>query len=140
MDLTAYLNFNGTCAEAFRFYAETLGGTIEFMQTFGESPMADQTPPEYRDQIMHVRLKAGDSVLYGSDTPPGMEAKPAGFAISIGLNDRAQAERIFNTLAEGGQVHMPLADTFWADRFGMLTDRYGTPWMVNSGMREPAQT
>ncbi len=138
MDFTAYLNFDGTCAEAFRFYAETLDGKIEFIQTMGESPFAEQTPPEHRDRIMHVRLRAGDGVLMGSDSPPGVPVKQNGFAISIGLDDRARAERIFNALAEGGQVHMPLAEAYWADRFGMLVDRYGTPWMINSGMRELA--
>src|SRR5512140_691563 len=114
MDFTAYLNFDGTCAEAFRFYEDTLHGKIDFMQTMGESPMADQTPPEFRDRIMHVHLTAGDGVLMGSDAPPGAHPKQAGFAISIALDDAGEAERIFNTFADGGKVDMPLEQTFWA--------------------------
>lgn len=140
MDFTAYLNFDGTCDEAFRFYADTLHGEIEFRQTMGESPMRDQTPPEHYDRIMHVRLRAGDGVLMGSDAPPGVHSKPTGFAISINLEDAAEGERVFNALADGGTVQMPLAETYWAKRFGMLTDRYGIPWMVNAEMAEVPQS
>lgn len=136
MNFTTYLNFDGTCAEAFRFYARTFGGTIEFSQTMGESPFAEQTPPEHRGRIMHIRLRAGDGILLGSDSPPGMPEKPSGFAITFALDDRHQAEQIFNALADGGQVEMPLAESYWADRFGMLKDRYGVRWMINSGMKE----
>lgn len=140
MDFTAYLNFDGTCDEAFRFYADTLHGDIEFRQTMGESPMRDQTPPEQRDRIMHVRLRAGDGVLMGSDAPPEMHPRPSGFAVSINLDDTGDAERIFSRLSDGGTVQMPLGETFWAKRFGMVTDRYGTPWMINSGMQDPSQS
>jgi PhnB protein len=130
MKINAYLNFDGRCAQAFRFYAEVLGGTIGFMQTFAESPMADQVPPEMRDQVMHVRLDLGDQMLLGSDAPGGRYQKPQGFAVSL-IVSASEAERIFPALAEGGTVQMPLQKTFWAAAFGMVTYRFGTPWIVN---------
>jgi PhnB protein len=131
MQIHTYLLFDGDCAEAFRTYERVLGGNIDFIQTHGESPMADQTPPELRDKVIHVHMTVGDQVLMGSDAPPEHFDKPQGFSVSIHVDDPAEAERIFNALAEGGQVTMALEKTFWADRFGMLVDRFGTPWMVN---------
>jgi len=131
MQIHTYLLFDGTCGEAFRLYERVLGGKIDFIQTNGESPMADQTPPELRDKVIHVHMTVGDQVLMGSDAPPEHFEKPQGFSVSLGIDDPAEAERVFNALAEGGQVTMPLGKTFWAERFGMLVDRYGTPWMVN---------
>ncbi len=130
MKVNAYLNFDGNCAEAFRFYAEVLGGTIGFMQTFGESPMADQVPADKRDQVMHVRLDLGDQMLLGSDAPGGRYQRPEGFAVSL-IVTASEAKRIFPALAGGGTVVMPLEKTFWAEAFGMVTDRFGTPWIVN---------
>lgn len=134
MQVHAYLTFNGKCADAFRFYAKVLDGKLEMM-TNGESPVADQTPPDQRDRILHARLDLGDSVLMGSDAPPQYFTQPQGFSVSIGLKDSAQGERIFRALSEGGTVKMPFAKTFWAERFGMCIDRFGTPWIVNC---EPA--
>ena len=131
MQIHTYLLFDGTCGEAFRLYERVLGGKIDFIQTNGESPMAGQTPPELRDKVIHVHMTVGDQVLMGSDAPPEHFEKPQGFSVSLGIDDPAEAERVFNALAEGGQVTMPLGKTFWAERFGMLVDRYGTPWMVN---------
>jgi len=129
MQLNAYLSFNGQCAEAFKLYERVLGGKIEMMMTHGESPQ--QTPPEWKDRIMHARLVAGDAVLMGADAPPEYYSKAQGFCVSIGVDDPAAAERIFAGLAEKGTVQMPLQKTFWALKFGMLIDRFGTPWMVN---------
>jgi len=134
MELNAYLNFNGNCAEAFRFYEQTLGGTIEFVQTHGESPMKDQFPAEWRDKIMHVRMRVGDRILMGSDAPPSHFNAAQGFAISIGVASSRDGERIFSALSEGGKVSMPFQKTYWADGFGMLRDRFGIPWMVNAGV------
>ena len=134
MELNAYLNFNGNCAEAFKFYEQTLGGTIEFIQTHGESPMKDQFPGEWADKIMHVRMRVGDRIIMGSDAPPSHFSAPQGFAISIGVPSSRDGERIFNALSEGGKVSMPFQKTFWAEGFGMLRDRFGIPWMVNSGV------
>jgi len=131
MKINAYLNFDGQCAEAFRFYEEVLGGSIAFIQTHGDSPMRDQTPPEWHDRVMHVRLEVDGQVLMGSDYPPQYATKAQGFAVSIHVDEPEDAERVFAGLAEGGAVTMPLQKTFWAGRFGMLTDRFGTPWMVN---------
>ncbi len=131
MKLNAYLSFNGRCAEAFKAYEKVLGGKIEMLLTHGESPMAQQTPPEWRDRIMHARLVVGDQVLMGADAPPEYYKGTQGFCVSIGVDDPASAERIFKGLSEGGTVQMPLQKTFWALAFGMLIDRFGTPWMVN---------
>lgn len=131
MKLNSYLNFNGNCQAAFRFYERCLGGKIEMMMTHGESPMAEQTRPEWRDRIMHARLVIGDAVLMGSDAPPEMFQAPQGFSVSISVETPAEAERIFSTLSEKANVRMPLQQTFWAARFGVLTDQFGIPWMVN---------
>ena len=131
LHLNPYLAFDGRCEEAFRFYAQSLGGKIAMMMTYGESPMAEQTPAELRGKIMHARLTVGDKVLMGSDAPPHMFAEPKGFHVSVVVDDPAEAERMFNALAEGGTIQMSLGETFWAQRFGMLVDRFGIPWMVN---------
>ena len=131
MQISTYLFFDGKCAEAFRFYERVLGGKIEFMQTAGESPARDQTPPEQHDTIMHVHMNVGDQVLMASDDPSPHFQKPQGFYVSLAIDEPAEAERIFNELSEGAEIRMPLQKTFWAARFGMLVDRFGTPWMVN---------
>ena len=131
MQITPYLTFNGNCSEAFRFYAECLGGTIEMMMSHGDSPVAAQVPKEWHSAIMHARLKVGDGVLMASDVPPEQGQTPQGFSISIGAATPAEAERVFEALSAGGTVRMPLQPTFWAERFGMLVDRFGIAWMVN---------
>ena len=131
VEITPYLSFNGQCEEAFKFYEKQLGGKITFMMTYGDSPMADQAPPGWANKIMHVTLTLGDHVLQGADSPPGQYQKPQGFTLSIGMSDAAGAERIFKALEEKGVVGMPLQETFWALRFGMVTDQFGTPWLVN---------
>ena len=135
MHVDPYLNFNGQCAEAFRFYERVLGGKIEGMMTHGESPMADQVPPGWRDRVMHARLVAGDAVLMGSDSPPEHYEKPQGISVSLNVDDPAVADRIFHALADNGSVSMPIQQTFWAARFGMLVDRFGIPWMINCEQR-----
>ena len=131
MQLIPYLNFNGQCAEAFRFYERTLGGKIVMMRTHAESPIADQVPPEWRDRILHARLQLGEAVLMASDSPPEYYQRPQGLYVSLQVDDAAAADRIFQAFAEGGTVTMPLQQTFWAARFGMVVDRFGTPWMIN---------
>jgi PhnB protein len=131
MMLNPYLNFDGDCAEAFRFYAECLHGQILSLQTFAQSPMADQAPPESRDRVIHARLQVGDKLLMGSDGMVGAHRKPQGMTVAIGFDTPAEAERVFGALSEGGQVTMPIQETFWAERFGMVVDRFGIPWMVN---------
>jgi PhnB protein len=131
MKVNPYLSFNGNCAAAFRFYQKALGGTIPMTMTYGESPMCDQTPAEFRDKVMHTRLIAGDAVLMGSDAPPDRYQKTQGTTVALGVDSAEEAERIFHALAENGTVTMPISETFWAVRFGMLTDQFGTPWMIN---------
>jgi PhnB protein len=136
MDVTPYLNFSGTCAEAFKFYEQTFNGKIAMMQTFGESPVKDQTPPDWRDKIVHVRLEIGDKALMGSDAPGPHYQTPQGMSVSISVKAFAEAQRIFAALAQHGKVTMPFGHTFWSSGFGMCVDRFGTPWMV--GCDQPA--
>ncbi len=131
MQLNSYLFFNGQCEEAFKFYERCLGGKIEAMLPHEGSPAADHVPAEWRSKILHARMVVGDQVLMASDAPPGHFQAPQGFSVNIGVSDAHQAERIFHALAEKGKVTMPIAETFWALRFGMLVDRFGIPWMVN---------
>jgi len=130
MKIQTYLTFNGTCRQAFEFYAKCLGAKIEMMMTHGESPVAEQTPKEWRDKIMHASLTVGDQSLMGSDQPDSKEPI-GGFSVSLSVEKPADAERLFKALSQGGTVRMEMQETFWAQRFGMLTDRFGVPWMVN---------
>lgn len=131
MQLNPYLFFNGDCEAAFKFYAECLGGQIIALHTFAEMPAEHPVVAEQRNWIMHARLLVGDAVLMGSDTPPEHFKESQGMNVSLSIDDPAQAERIFHALADGGTVRMPIEETFWAVRFGMLTDRFGTPWLIN---------
>ena len=131
MQLNPYLTFNGQCEAAFKFYEKCLGGKIEAMLTHEGTPAEQHVPPEWRKKILHARLTVGDQELMASDAPPERYEKPQGFSVSLNVNTPAEAERIFHALAENGKVQMPLAQTFWAIRFGMCVDRFGIPWMVN---------
>jgi PhnB protein len=131
MQLNPILDFNGECREAFKLYEQCLGGKMQTLMTWGESPMADQVPSEFRDKIIHATLIVGESALMGSDSPPDRYEQPRGFSVTIQIKDPAEAERIFGSLSEGGTVTMPLQPTFWSPSFGMLVDRFGIPWIVN---------
>ena len=131
MSVDPYLLFNGNCEEAFKFYEKLLGGKIVMKMTHRESPMAAQTPPDWQDKIIHIRMDVGDRVLMASDAPPGHYEKPQGFSVSITAKDPAEAERFFNELSKDGKVIMPLGKTFWSPAFAMLVDRFAIPWMVN---------
>ena len=131
MQLNPYLTFDGQCEAAFKFYEKVLGGKIEAMMTYGSSPMAEQTPADWRNKIMHARLTVGEKMLMASDAPPDRREAMKGFSVTISLDDPGQAERIFHALSEKGTVQMPIQQTFWAARFGMLVDQFGTPWMIN---------
>ena len=133
MKLNPYLSFDGRCREAFEFYEKSLGGRISFIQTIGESPMASSMPAEAHDRVMHVTLQIGDQVLQGADAPPGQFTNPAGFCVAMHFDNVAEGERVFSALAQNGQVQMAFQATFWAKGFGMLIDRFGTPWIVNAG-------
>ena len=105
MKLSPYLSFNDECEVAFKFYEQCLDGKIDAMMTYGNSPMAEQTPPEKLDKIMHASITVGDTVMMGSDAPPNYFEKPQGFSVSLVLTDPDEAERVFNALAENGTVN-----------------------------------
>ena len=134
-----YLTFDGNCEEAFNFYQSVFGGEFENLSRFGEMPPQEDMPPvpeEIKDQLMHVSLPISkETVLMGSDKGGGWspDLKPGNnFSISVNTETKEEAERIMNTLAEGGNVTMPFDKTFWDSWFGMFTDRFGINWMVNA--------
>jgi len=127
--ITPYIAFKGNCREAIEFYKSALGATVLFSQTMGESPMAGMGPAE---NIMHCTIKVGDSTVMMCDDP-SPDGTPVGgnISLAIGLNDPEKAKEYFAKLSEGGTVIMALEKTFWAEAFGMLTDKFGIKWMVN---------
>lgn len=130
MQFSPYLNFNGNCKEAFEFYAQVLGGEIIALMTFAEAPPEADVSPDAKDQVMHAQLKVGDMIIMASDAPRTFQ--PAqGMHITIGVDTPGEAERIYKALSEGGEISMPMEETFWARRFAVFKDRFGTPWMVN---------
>ena len=131
MRVNPYLLFDGQCEAAFKFYAKCLGAKIEAMIPHEGTPAAQQVPAEWLKKILHARLSVGDTALMASDAPPGRQKKPEGFSVSLQVEKPAEAERVFHALAEKGTVQMPIQETFWAARFGMLVDQFGIPWMVN---------
>lgn len=131
MELNPYLNFNGNCEAAFKFYEQHLGGKIETIHTYGGSPMEKLSSPEWRDKVMHARMTVGKTVLMGSDAPEGQYQVPQGFSVSLNLKDVPEADRVFQALSANGTVQMPIQETFWAKRFAMFTDSFGVPWMIN---------
>lgn len=131
MQINSYLNFNGKCEAAFKFYETCLGGKIEMMMPFTGTPMEKDVPAGWGNKIIHARMTVGNNVLMGSDGDSNHYSKPGGFAVNINVEDPVEAERIYKALSEKGVVHMALAQTFWAKRFGMFTDQFGIPWMIN---------
>jgi len=129
----AYLAFDGNCADAMRFYEQVLHGKLEVLMSGADSPMAAMIPREFAHRILHARLALpGGGLLYGGDAPAHVPYEGIkGVAIAIDFATVAEAEAVFAALSAGGQVTMPMNPTFWAKRFGMLTDRFGTPWIVN---------
>ncbi|MFZ2103327.1 MAG: VOC family protein [Oricola sp.] len=131
MEPTIYLYFNGNCEEAMRFYADTLGGEILGIFRNDSAPDAESRMPGGGDLVMNMAMKLGGATMMASDAPDQYYSKPQGFSISVSPSSLEEVDRVFAALSEGGQVSMPLGETFWAERFAMLTDRYGTPWMIN---------
>lgn len=131
MQVNPYLFFNGQCEAAFKFYEKLFDGKILAMMPHEDTPAENSVPAEWRRKIIHARMVVGDQILMGSDAPPDRQQKPQGFSVNIGVTDPAEAERIFHALVEGGTATMPIGETFWATRFGMLVDRFGIPWMIN---------
>lgn len=133
MKINPYLTFSGQCEEAMKFYAKVLGGKLELMP-FEGTPGAEHVPADYRKKIMHACLNLGDFSLMASDSMPGQKVDMSGMSVALHPEKPAEAERIFKALSENGKITMQLAETFWSPRFGMLVDRFGTPWMVNCVM------
>lgn len=134
MHLNTYLTFNGDCRDAFAFYQRCLGGEIVAMQPYSEAPDSEEIPSESRDRIMHARLVVDGQVLMGSDTTPQCPLAYEGIKgaqLTINVKTPEEAEKIFHALADNGTVQMPLEETFWAVRFGMLIDKFGVPWLIN---------
>jgi PhnB protein len=132
-----YLAFDGTCAEAMRHYAQILGGKLGIM-TNRDSAFADRCAPEHLDRVMHARLEFADGTfLYAGDAPSGAPYQGIhGVAIALNFDSVEQAQRVFEALGEGGNVTMPFNETFWAKKFGMVTDRFGCHWIVNGGLAD----
>jgi PhnB protein len=133
MQIQPYLFFNGRCEEAIEFYRKALGATVEMMMRFKESPEPmppDMLQPGFENKVMHATLRIGGAVLMASDGHGAGALDFKGFSLSIDAPDAAGADRMFNALAEGGTVTMPIGKTFWSPRFGMVTDRFGVGWMV----------
>lgn len=134
MEVQPYLFFNGTAEAALQFYQRALGAKLDMLMRFKEAP--DPPPPgmvpaDWGDKVMHASFHVGESMIMVSDgcsETPGMH----GFSLSIAVADGAEARRVFDALADGGQVTMPLGKTFWSPAFGMLTDRFGVAWMINA--------
>lgn len=128
-----HLAFNGQCEAAFQFYEKCLGGRILFKMRYAEAPM--DAPSEMKNKVIHTTFTVGEQMLSGSDAMPGRYLKPQGFHIQLNLKDAADAERIFTALAENGAVQVVLQETFWALRYGVVVDRFGTPWEINCEKR-----
>lgn len=131
MKVAPYIHFDGQCREAFEFYAATLGGRMNMLMTYADAPVPTHVSEAEKGRVMHCSLSVGDDIIMGSDAPPGMFEGKMGFSISLHPAEPAEAEQIYAALAENGTVRMPIQETFWAHRFAMLTDRFGTSWMVS---------
>jgi len=132
MSLNTYLTFNGNCAAALDFYAKAVGAKIEMSYPYRGSPMGEQVSANWQDKIMHARFTVYGAALMASDHMEGCPPEGyKGFSLSLNIDNAEEAERVFHALSENGQITMPIQETFWAVRFGSLTDQFGVPWMVN---------
>ena len=128
MKLNTYVNFAGTCAEAFRYYEQHLGGKTGMMMTHGQAPDQSRVNPEWKDAVLHARISLGGTELSGADIPKAQPMRSA--YLTLGVDSDVEAERIFSALSDGGQVLMPMEQTFFASRFGQVRDRFGINWMI----------
>lgn len=131
MEVSAYLSFKGDCEAAFKCYEEVLGAERGFLFSYASSPMTDVLPEGWENKIMHGSITIGGTLLEGADAPPERYQKPQGFSLSLNVADADEAERLFEKLGDGGRVLYPITKTFWSERFGMVVDRFGIPWMIN---------
>jgi PhnB protein len=131
MQLSLHLVFAGQCEAAFTFYAQAFGGTDLGFFRYGDSPMAADVGPEWRDKIVHANLTVGGRVLMGADAPGAdSDRRAGGFFAFLSCRDEREAERVFAALSDGGRIDMPLQKTFWSPCFGVLVDRFGVPWEI----------
>lgn len=130
MKIRPYLGFNGQCEEAFHRYARIFNANPPTFFRFGASPMAGHYP-DWADKVMHVSMPVGDQMLMGCDAPPPHYQTVQGMRVCLEFDATAEAERVYAALSEGGQIEMPLQETFWSYSFAMIADRFGTPWMIN---------
>jgi PhnB protein len=130
MKMHTYLNYGGNCAEAFRFYEKHLGGKIIMMMTHGEQAGLNSVPPELKNTILHARIDLGETMLMGADMPPGRYQPMRSAYLSLNVDSNDEAEHIHKLLADGGEIFMPMQETFFAHRFSMLRDKFGTSWMI----------
>jgi PhnB protein len=137
MKLNTYLNFAGQCAEAFRFYENHLGAKIQMMMTHAQMPDPSHIDPALADKVLHAVLSIGDTTLMGTDVPHAQPMRSAYLSLSVGSD--SEAERVFSALVNGGEVFMPLQETFFAPRFGQLRDQFGINWMILHQRPMPAR-
>ena len=130
MQLHTYLNYVGNCEEAFTFYEQHLGGKITMMMKHGESPERQQVPPGWENAVLHARMTLGGTELLGADIPPDRFQPIRSAYLSLALGSDPEADRVFALLSDGGQIFMPMQETFFASRFAMLRDKFGTSWML----------
>lgn len=130
MKLTTYLNYGGNCEEAFRFYEQHLGGTITFLMRHGDMPGGERPKPEWKDKVLHASLALGGTELLGADVPsPPFQPMRSAY-LTLTFDTTPEAERVYQLLADGGEIFMPMGETFFAHRFAMLRDKFGTSWML----------
>jgi PhnB protein len=130
MKVNTYLNFGGNCAEALRFYEKHLGGKIAMMMTYDQMPEPKNIPPGMEKAVLHARIALGDTALLASDGPPERVQPMRSAHICLHVDSTEEAERIHALLSDGGEVFMPIGETFFAHRFSMLRDKFGISWMV----------
>ncbi|HEX3472400.1 MAG TPA: VOC family protein [Silvibacterium sp.] len=130
MKLHTYLNYGGNCEQAFRFYEQHLGGKITFMMTHGEMPGAHNIPPGWEKAVLHGRITIAGTELMASDIPAEQFKPMRSVYLSLGVDSSEEAERLHALLSEGGEIFMPMQETFYAFRFSMLRDKFGTSWMI----------
>ena len=130
MKLYTYLNYGGNCRQAFEFYVQHLGGKITEVTTHGKLPQAANVPPDWKNAVLHARMELGETILLGADIPPDRFQPMRSAYLTLMVDTSDEAERIYDLLKEGGQIFMPLEETFFARRFAMLRDRFGTSWML----------
>jgi PhnB protein len=131
LEVAAYLSFKGDCEAAFKCYEEVLGAKLGLFFRYADSPMADVVPEGWETKIMHGSVRIDGKLLEGADVPPERYERPQGFSLSLNVRSVAEAERVFEKLGNGGEVRYPIAKTLWSERFGMVIDRFGIPWMIN---------